>query len=155
MSERNANLPLQQGHQPLVGGVNNPVAPAQAGNAANQHGSIGGAAYGEYEKRTPSFGNNAADIQAIATGWSLKDSILGQSVYNESGETVGKIEDVIIAVDSSATFAVIGVGGFLGIGTHDVTIAVRNFHIAEGRIVLPGATQEALKEIPESGFVKK
>lgn len=155
MSEHNANLSQQQGQQPLVGGFNNPVTPVQSGNAANQQASIGGAAYGEYEARTSSFGSNAADIQAIATGWSLKDSILGQSVYNEPGETVGKIEDVIIAADSSATYAVIGVGGFLGIGTHDVTIPVKSFRIAEGKIVLPGATKEALKDLPESHFVKK
>jgi len=155
MLKNNVNVPQQQAHQPQTDGLTNPVTPANVGNAANQRGPIGGAAYGDFESNTPSLSSSASVIQAISTGWSLKDSILNQSVYNEVDETVGKVEDVIIAADSSATSAVIGVGGFLGIGTHDVAIPVNSLRIIDGKIVLPGATKDALKALPPFEFPKK
>ena len=46
--------------------------------------------------------------------------------------------------------AIVDVGGFLGIGAHRVAIPVPQFdEVAPTKIVLKGATQEALKKMPE------
>src|SRR5205085_2724840 len=34
-------------------------------------------------------------VEAVALGWSAKKQILGRMVYNEAGENVGKVEDLI------------------------------------------------------------
>lgn len=104
---------------------------------------------------TATLGVAATEIQAVATGWSLKKSVLGKSVYNEEGKAVGKVDDVIVAPDKAISYAIIGAGGFLGLGKHDVAIPVNQFRIEGDKIVLPGATKEALKQVPKFEYAKK
>lgn len=59
----------------------------------------------------------------IVKGVSAKRDVLGQNVYDAEGQVVGKIEDLILA-KKIVTYAIIGVGGFLGLGRHDVAIPV-------------------------------
>lgn len=104
---------------------------------------------------TSTLGVAAAEVQAIATGWSLKKSVLGKSVYNEEGKAVGKIDDVIVAPDKAVSYAIIGAGGFLGMGKHDVAIPVSQFRLESNKIPLPGATRDALKALPKFEYAKK
>jgi sporulation protein YlmC with PRC-barrel domain len=53
--------------------------------------------------------------------WRLS-SFKGLNVYNEANEKVGDINEVILSRDGRATAAVIGVGGFLGVGEHSVAV---------------------------------
>lgn len=103
---------------------------------------------------TATLGVTATEIQAVATGWSLKKSVLGKSVYNEEGKAVGKVDDVIVAPDKAISYAIIGAGGFLGMGKHDVAIPVNQFRVENGKITLPGATKDALKELPRFEYAK-
>lgn len=42
---------------------------------------------------------------------------IGTTVYNTQGEKIGKVEDVVLdKLDNSIMFAVVGFGGFLGMG---------------------------------------
>jgi PRC-barrel domain len=59
-----------------------------------------------------------------------------------------RVEDLIIAPDSSVSYAIIGVGGFLGLGERQVAIPVSRFTHCEGRMVLPDATKDALQATP-------
>ncbi|QMV73679.1 PRC-barrel domain-containing protein [Comamonas piscis] len=101
------------------------------------------------------LGVEQTEIQAVATGWSLKKSVLGKSVYNEEGKSVGKIDDVIVAPDKAVSYAIIGAGGFLGVGKHDVAIPVGQFRVQNDKITLPGATKDALKALPKFEYAKK
>src|SRR5262249_28016300 len=56
------------------------------------------------------------DVKLVAVGWSVRKDIIGKTVYNESGERVGTIEDLIVAPDSAVSFAIVGAGGFAGVG---------------------------------------
>lgn len=104
---------------------------------------------------TTTLGVAATEVQAVATGWSLKKSVLGKSVYNEEGKSVGKIDDVIVAPDKAVSYAIIGAGGFLGMGKHDVAIPVNQFHVEKNKITLPGATKDALKALPKFEYAKQ
>ncbi|MPM89748.1 hypothetical protein SDC9_136860 [bioreactor metagenome] len=104
---------------------------------------------------TATLGITATEVQAVATGWSLKKSIFGKSVYNDEGKSVGKIDDVIVAPDSSISYAIVGAGGFLGMGKHDVAIPIKNFKIQNNKITLPGATKDALKDLPKFEYAKQ
>ena len=64
------------------------------------------------------------EMKAVAFGWSVKRQILGQAVYNEQKQRVGKIDDLIIAPDTAVSFVIVGAGGFVGLGKHDVAIPV-------------------------------
>ncbi|PIG09505.1 PRC-barrel domain-containing protein [Comamonas sp. 26] len=114
-----------------------------------------GAAFAQPVAGTATIGITATEVQVVATGWSLKKSVLGKSVYNEEGKTIGKIDDVIVAPDSSISYAIVGAGGFLGLGKHDVAIPVKNFKVENKKITLPGATKDALKALPKFEYAKQ
>ena len=94
------------------------------------------------------LGAAVAELRDVTTGWSVKRHVLGRTVYNDSGNAVGKVDDIIVTPDKAASYAIIGAGGFLGLGRHDVAIPVSQLKETDGKFVLAGATKEALKAIP-------
>jgi sporulation protein YlmC with PRC-barrel domain len=97
----------------------------------------------------------SVEMREVAIGWSAKKNILGQTVYNEKNEKVGKIADIIIAPDKSVSYAIVGAGGFVGLGRHDVAIPINQLTQQDGRIVLAGATKDAIKALPKFEYAKK
>ena len=88
------------------------------------------------------------DPQTLATGYrSLK--MVGSSVSNENNETVGTIDDLIITPDGQAPYAILSVGGFLGIGTKYVALPFTSLKIVDKKVVLPGGTKDALQGLPD------
>lgn len=63
-------------------------------------------------------------ISQAAHSWSAKNQILGRSVYNEQGQKIGKVDDVIVAPNNSLSFAIIGIGGFAGLRRHQIALPV-------------------------------
>lgn len=97
---------------------------------------------------TTTLGITVAEVTQVAQGWSVKKSILGKTVYNEAGAKVGKVEDLIIAPDKGVSYLIIGAGGFLGMGRHDVAIPVMQVQDQAGKLVMAGATKETIKAMP-------
>jgi sporulation protein YlmC with PRC-barrel domain len=95
------------------------------------------------------------ELKAVALGWSAKKQVLDQSVYNEQKQRVGKIDDLIIAPDTAVSFVIVGAGGFVGLGRHDVAIPVSQLKQQDGKFVLPGATKEAIKALPNFEYARK
>jgi sporulation protein YlmC with PRC-barrel domain len=95
-----------------------------------------------------------SEMRQVATGWSAKKQILGKDVYNESGEKIGEINDLIVAPNRSVSYAIVGVGGFLGMGDHEVAVPVSKLKQQMGKIVLNGATKDALKAAPKFEYAK-
>lgn len=89
-----------------------------------------------------------SEATQLAMGWSAKKSILGKSVYNEAGEKVGEVEDLIVAPGRNVSYLIIGAGGFVGIGRHDVAVAVARIQNQGGKLVMPGATKATVKAMP-------
>ena len=95
------------------------------------------------------------DVKLVAVGWSVRKDIIGKTVYNESDERLGTIEDLIVAPDSAVSFAIVGAGGFAGVGRHDVAIPVQQIQVMDdGRFVLPGATRDTIKALPRFEYAK-
>ena len=84
---------------------------------------VGGTALGQVAGST-TIGVTVDEQKVLAVGWSAKKQILGQAVYNSSNEKIGTVEDLIITPDKAVSYAIVGVGGFLGIDRHDVAIPV-------------------------------
>ena len=99
-------------------------------------------------------GMSVEELKTIARGWSATKQILGKPVYNDKNEKVGDVDDLIIAPDSSVSYAIIGVGGFLGLGERQVAVPVNRFKNTEGRIVLPDATKDALQAMPSFQYAQ-
>ena len=95
------------------------------------------------------------EMTAVALGWSAKKQVLRQSVYNEQNQKVGVIDDLIIAPDTSISYVIIGAGGFVGLGKHDVAFPVSQLKQRDGKFVLPGATKDAIKALPKFEYAKK
>ena len=98
---------------------------------------------------------SVSELKEVMKGWSAKKQILGKDVYNDTGDKVGEISDLIVAPNKSVSYAIVGVGGFLGIGEHDVAIPVGKFKQQAGKIVLKGATKDALKAAPKFEYASK
>ena len=93
-------------------------------------------------------GTAAADLREVTLGWSANRQVLGQVVFNDKNERIGAVDDIVIAPDKAISYAIIGAGGFLGVGRHDVAIPVSQLTQVDGKFVLAGATKEALKAMP-------
>jgi sporulation protein YlmC with PRC-barrel domain len=95
------------------------------------------------------LGVAVAELRDVTTGWSAKRQVLGKTVYNDNGDGIGKVDDIIVAPDKAVSYAIIGAGGFLGVGRHDVAIPVGQLkQQGDGKFVLAGATKDALKAMP-------
>ena len=97
---------------------------------------------------TTTIGVSVIESTQLAKGWSAKKGILGKTVYNESGAKVGKVEDLIVSPDQSVSYLIIGAGGFIGIGRHDVAVPVSQVVGQNGRLVMAGATKDSVKAMP-------
>ena len=93
--------------------------------------------------------SSVVDVVAVAQGMRTED-IKGKPVVNEKSEKIGTLDDLIIGKDR-VLFAVLQVGGFLGLGSHFVAVPYQSLKITEApvKILLPGASKDALKNLPE------
>lgn len=87
------------------------------------------------------------DVVKVATGFRAS-KVIGSAVVNDAGDTVGRVDDIIIGEDGKAPFAVLAVGGFLGIGDRLVVLPYEQLKAMDRKIVMPGATKDALKDLP-------
>jgi hypothetical protein len=58
--------------------------------------------------------------------WRASEAV-GLAVYNRSGERIGEIDDMLIDGSGRVMAAVVGVGGFLGMGERKVAVTFRSF----------------------------
>jgi sporulation protein YlmC with PRC-barrel domain len=98
-------------------------------------------------------GSEASRALSVATvklteGWRASQ-LLGSSVYNEQGQDVGKLDDLVMTREDKVMVAIISVGGFLGIGSKLVAIPWEQFRFTpDQRLTLPNASKEALNGLP-------
>ncbi len=96
-------------------------------------------------------GRNCADRADSLHG--LRLTFLAALVRSAWGAS--KVEEFIVRPDATLSYAIVDVGGFLKIGAHRVAIPVNQFsEVRQGRLVLPGATKDALKQMPEFRYAK-
>ncbi|OYQ36714.1 photosystem reaction center subunit H [Niveispirillum lacus] len=88
------------------------------------------------------------DLSTLATGYRTS-KVVGSKVYNAAGETVGTIDDLIVTPNDKIPFAVLSVGGFLGVGSKYVVVSYAALRVEDKKIVLKDANKETLKNLPE------
>lgn len=102
---------------------------------------------------TTIVGVSVVESTQIAMGWSVKKSLMGKTIYNDADQKVGKVDDLIISPDRNLSYVIVGAGGFVGIGRHDVAIPVSQIEDRGGKLVMPGATKDMIKSMPVFEYV--
>ena len=79
--------------------------------------------------QTPTDKNNKAEMSTTTSVSSTSyqgnwraSKVVGLSVYNDNNQSVGSINDLLMDKSGDIKAVVIGVGGFLGVGTHLVAV---------------------------------
>jgi sporulation protein YlmC with PRC-barrel domain len=111
--------------------------------------SFAGPALSEATKQTIVL--TEIDPLVLATGWRATD-VIGARVFNDAGEDIGKIQDMIITDAGTVPYAVVSVGGFLGMDAHHVVVAAAALELVGDKLTLHGATKESLKALPNFTF---
>jgi hypothetical protein len=102
-----------------------------------------------------------AEQQMAATGESPlaampASDVIGADVVNADGETVADIVDLVKKTGEDQLYAVLSVGGFLGIGDKKVVVDIAELDVTpDGQILMANASEEQLKDMPaydEEGF---
>jgi hypothetical protein len=94
----------------------------------------------------------SANVAEVKDGYRVK-WLQGHSVINDQNEMIGTISEFVVGRDL-AIFAILQVGGFIGLHTHLVAVPFKSLVIDEARlrVRLPGATRKALENFPEFRF---
>ena len=89
------------------------------------------------------------DFSVVANGYRMS-KLLGSNVINDKNEKIGTLDDVI-ADKKQVNFAVLQVGGFLGVGARLIVVPYESLVIDDKgqKITLPGASKEELKKLTE------
>jgi sporulation protein YlmC with PRC-barrel domain len=90
------------------------------------------------------------DVRSINTGYRAS-KVIGSDVQNDAGTKIGTIDDLLIAKADFVPYAILSVGGFLGVGSKLVAVPYRSLQArADGKsFAFPGGTQDALNALPE------
>ncbi|MDB5410167.1 MAG: uncharacterized protein JWL84_5079 [Rhodospirillales bacterium] len=92
------------------------------------------------------------DVKTVAAGYRVS-ALIGSDVINDRKESVGTVDDLIMSgTDDRIQFAVLQIGGFLGLGGLLVAVEFGALRLdtSDGKLkfVLPGATKDELKKLP-------
>ena len=85
---------------------------------------------------------------------SLASNLIGEKVYNGTGndaENIGDVNDLVIGKDGNVESVIIGVGGFLGLGEKNVAMDYGKIKWAEkegDRWIVVAGTKDELKALP-------
>lgn len=76
----------------------------------------------------------------------LPTDYLKKEVITSKGDSVGKIDKLVINNVDHDVYAILDVGGYLGMGGKDVAIPVNQLQLQDDKLVLsPGVTEDSLK----------
>jgi len=92
---------------------------------------------------------------AVRADGYLASNLIGETVYNGTGDdaqNIGDVNDLVINADGQVQAVVVGVGGFLGMGEKSVALEFDAIDWAEkdgDRWIVVNSTKEALEALPE------
>ena len=87
-------------------------------------------------------------MQKLSAGYRAS-KVIGSSVVNDANETIGTVDDLLVSRDGKQPYAVLSIGGFLGMGNRLVVVPYETLKFADKKVMLPGGTKEGLKMLPE------
>lgn len=93
------------------------------------------------------------DVSVVGKGYRA-GKLIGASVTNDKNENIGKVDDIIID-NNRVMYAVVQVGGFLGVGSRLIAVPYDSLKIDDAgkKVVLPGASKDELKKLAEFKYL--
>ena len=94
------------------------------------------------------------DLSVVSKGYRMS-KLIGTTVINDKNEKIGTVDDIVADKDKKLlNFAVLQVGGFLGLGGRLVVVPYDSLQIDETgqKITLPGASKDELKKLSEFNY---
>ena len=92
---------------------------------------------------------------ASAGDWRAS-KLIGQTIRNAANESIGDVNDLIVDGSGKISAVIVGVGGFLGIGEKNVSMAFDKLSFSRDAnnavVVTASATKESLQSAPEYQF---
>jgi hypothetical protein len=93
------------------------------------------------------------DVQTVQGGYRAS-KVIGEKVLNDTNETIGKIDDLLVTRDGKEPYVVLSIGGFLGMDSKLVVIRYDSLKFVDNTIVLPGGTKDGLNILPAFEYAK-
>ena len=83
--------------------------------------------------------------------------LIGTTVVNTANERVGDINEIVLGKDGKVAAVIVGVGGFLGMGEHEVAVNFNSIRMSRDQndnlVVTMNATKDVLKDAPQWRWV--
>jgi sporulation protein YlmC with PRC-barrel domain len=94
-------------------------------------GSVYAQAAQPADRMTPAVTtSNSADKLMLKGQWRAS-KLMGLNVYNDANEKLGDINEPVLDKNDKVSAVVIGVGGLLGMGEHDITVSMDKLKFKE------------------------
>lgn len=91
--------------------------------------------------------SKTATATAAPSAWyvgKLGEEIVGKDLYTADGTEIGEIENIVIGTNGKQPAAVLGVGGFLGLGERDVAIPLEEISMGAEDRLTTSMTKESI-----------
>jgi sporulation protein YlmC with PRC-barrel domain len=95
-------------------------------------------AFAQTPTATGNMAPAAASDSSFQGDWRAS-KLVGLNVYNDNNESIGSINDLLTDKSGNIKAAVIGVGGFLGVGTHLVAVPFDKIKFVNEPVAYTGA----------------
>jgi hypothetical protein len=93
------------------------------------------------------------DVVQLATGYRAS-KLIGSDVQNSNKDKIGTLDDIIVSPANQEPYAILSVGGFLGVGTRLVAVPFKDLHVSDKRLRMDGASKDSLRALPEFRYAK-
>jgi sporulation protein YlmC with PRC-barrel domain len=90
----------------------------------------------------PQSGTSAVPMNQAASGQWRASKLIGVDVYNNQNEKLGEISELIMTSNGQIAGAIIGVGGFLGMGERDVMVPLNQLRFTNEGTTGAAATRD-------------
>lgn len=89
--------------------------------------------------KSPPAASTATTTTTTASGEWRASKMAGLKIYNDANESIGSINDLLMDKSGAIKIAVIGVGGFLGMGEHLVAVPYEKLKFVNEAVAYTGA----------------
>jgi sporulation protein YlmC with PRC-barrel domain len=96
----------------------------------------------------PSFAYAAASDIIMADHFMRASKIIGATVYNDKGESIGSVIDVLVKNTATEPTAILSVGDYVGGGTKLVAVPLSHVNLDGAKPMMAGATKQVLASMP-------
>ena len=79
--------------------------------------------------------------------------LIGAKVYNEQGDAIGTIIDILVKNQPSEPTAILSVGDYIGGGTKLIAVPLSHVNLDDGKMMMKGANKQAVASMPAYNYI--